>query len=265
MRSGACYQLEPLAHRTDATAGGCSRRTGNAFDNGEYPTPSATPYGSSQNEGQVEHKRPTNGTPSLETWAKQWPTPSVADTQGGRKSRSGVRSDELLLNGLAEAWPTPQAHDERQGKTPEQVARMKERTSAGVRNLNERAEAWATPTVGDEKASGSRTAPGSKAHAGTSLTDQIHGSSSGRQDPEKPSGGRWSRPKLNPRFVEWLMGLPPEWTTATGCDCSATELCRCKPRWHSEGSRGDSRRASFQIWEATMLSELDRLDCGVPV
>jgi len=95
--------------------------------------------------------------------------------------------------------------------------------------------------------------------------DQIHGSSSGRQDPEKPSGGRWSRPKLNPRFVEWLMGLPPEWTTATGCDCSATELCRCKPRWHSEGSRGDSRRASFQIWEATMLSELDRLDCGVPV
>lgn len=31
------------------------------------------------------------------------PTPSVADTQGGRKSRSGDRSDELLLNGIAHA------------------------------------------------------------------------------------------------------------------------------------------------------------------
>ncbi len=31
------------------------------------------------------------------------PTPSVADTQGGRKHRSGERSDELLLNGIAHA------------------------------------------------------------------------------------------------------------------------------------------------------------------
>jgi DNA (cytosine-5)-methyltransferase 1 len=29
------------------------------------------------------------------------PTPSVADIEGGRKSRSGARSDELLLNGIA--------------------------------------------------------------------------------------------------------------------------------------------------------------------
>lgn len=29
------------------------------------------------------------------------PTPSVADTQGGRKTRSGERNDELLLNGIA--------------------------------------------------------------------------------------------------------------------------------------------------------------------
>lgn len=31
------------------------------------------------------------------------PTPSVADVEGGRKSRSGARSDELLLNGIAAA------------------------------------------------------------------------------------------------------------------------------------------------------------------
>jgi DNA (cytosine-5)-methyltransferase 1 len=31
------------------------------------------------------------------------PPPSVADVEGGRKHRSGARSDELLLNGLAAA------------------------------------------------------------------------------------------------------------------------------------------------------------------
>lgn len=38
--------------------------------------------------------------------ARLLPTPSVADTQGGRKSRSGDRAGELLLNGIAhqQAW-----------------------------------------------------------------------------------------------------------------------------------------------------------------
>lgn len=36
------------------------------------------------------------------------PTPTVADVQGGRKSRSGARSNEPLLNGLLAAYsPTP--------------------------------------------------------------------------------------------------------------------------------------------------------------
>jgi hypothetical protein len=37
----------------------------------------------------------------------QWPTPTVADVTGGRKTRSGSRSDEMLLNGLMAAWATP--------------------------------------------------------------------------------------------------------------------------------------------------------------
>lgn len=38
--------------------------------------------------------------------ARLLPTPSVADVEGGRKHRSGERSDELLLNGIAhhQAW-----------------------------------------------------------------------------------------------------------------------------------------------------------------
>jgi DNA (cytosine-5)-methyltransferase 1 len=37
----------------------------------------------------------------LRTAVSLLPTPSVADAEGGRKSRSGARSDELLLNGIA--------------------------------------------------------------------------------------------------------------------------------------------------------------------
>ena len=46
--------------------------------------------------------RATRGGSSTETVALL-PTPAAADVQGGRKSRSGNRSNELLLNGLAAA------------------------------------------------------------------------------------------------------------------------------------------------------------------
>ena len=43
------------------------------------------------------------GGPDLRTAVSLLPTPSVADVTGGRKSRSGDRSGELLLNGIAAA------------------------------------------------------------------------------------------------------------------------------------------------------------------
>ncbi|OHV81639.1 hypothetical protein LCM4573_21390 [Rhizobium sp. LCM 4573] len=42
--------------------------------------------------------------PAIEQQAEalMWSTPSVADVQGGRKSRSGDRDNELLMNGQAD-------------------------------------------------------------------------------------------------------------------------------------------------------------------
>ena len=57
MRNGMCSQ-RPESERLTYDAG-------STFSRGEYPTPASTPYGSSQNEGQVPHDRPTRGTPSL--------------------------------------------------------------------------------------------------------------------------------------------------------------------------------------------------------
>ena len=54
---------------------------------GEYPTPSATRYGSSQNEGSVAHDRPSRGTPSLETWASSLPA-QTTKIDGEESSKS---------------------------------------------------------------------------------------------------------------------------------------------------------------------------------
>ena len=67
MRNGRLYRRDPLER---STAG-----RGSSFSRGEVPTPSATSYGSSQNEGRVPHDRPTRGTPSLETAAKSGALP----------------------------------------------------------------------------------------------------------------------------------------------------------------------------------------------
>jgi hypothetical protein len=65
-----------------------------------WPTPSATPYGSSQNwiNGKGgEFERPSAGTPSLERMARGWPTPQARDEKGptgasGRPEEGGRRS-----------------------------------------------------------------------------------------------------------------------------------------------------------------------------
>ena len=71
---------------------------------------------------------------------------------------------------------------------------------------------WPTPTAGDSKSSGSRMCQGSKAHAGLSLTDAVQ-QTSGKERDGSPTGGR-----LNPTWVEWLMGWPLGWTASAALE-----------------------------------------------
>lgn len=74
----------------------------------------------------------------------------------------------------------------------------------------EAAAKWPTPTSGDHKRSGAAgysTASGR--HEGTPLTDAT--CRSGRPAPTTCSHGGECRWRLNPRFVEWLMGFPEGW------------------------------------------------------
>ncbi|MGL4258015.1 MAG: DNA-methyltransferase [Microbacterium sp.] len=81
--------------------------------------------------------------------ARAWPTPAVADTEGGRTSRSGDRKDELLLNTMARAWddyPTPSATE--YGSSQNGINGKGgefERPSAGTPSLSTAARSGALP------------------------------------------------------------------------------------------------------------------------
>jgi len=71
MRSGTVYQLRPLVPLTGGIGSSLSR--------GVYPTPTATEYGSNQGGGSG---RTGEIRPSLQTMARNWPTPKAHDSRG---------------------------------------------------------------------------------------------------------------------------------------------------------------------------------------
>lgn len=165
-----------------------------------------------------------------------WPTPDANAVNDGENPETWrARQQRLAAKGYngngagvplaiaaQEAWPMPGANDWKGTATPGQRRGQ----------LDEAAEQkWPTPTSGDAKASGTRSAPGSAAHPGTSLTAAaaFGGDTSGRLARKTPtdgeptsSGGR----VLNPRFVEALMGWPPRWTD---CESSVTASALHRP------------------------------------
>ena len=165
---------------------------------------------------------------SLHHKVAQWQTPSVADTTGGHLSRGGKRSNELLLRGQAKAfWQTPKTPT----GGPEQRESKATRGAGGI-DLETESRNWPTPGANDFKGSaqdGQRRgqldeAAEQKFHPSRpALTISTPGLPS---SPTTPN----SRRRLNPRFVEHLMGWPLGWTD---CGCSATEWSRLKPLWRS--------------------------------
>jgi len=86
---------------------------------------------------------------------------------------------------------------------------------------------WPTPVAGDSKACGAAGySTKSGRHTGTTLTDAAR-IWAGRLDPEAtgPGSPNTSGLRLNPSFVEALMGLPVGWT-----DCASSETPSAPPK-----------------------------------
>lgn len=180
-----------------------------------WPTPAASVVNDGEDLEGWEARRQRNlltgqngngqGTP-LTVAAAQWATPSARDWKDSPgMSFEGINPDgskRERVDQLARQvnrWSTPSAHD---GRRP-----GSDSTSTQDRNLKREGEAWSEH---------SRPAP-------TTGPDGLP--------------PLLSTPRLNPRFVEWLMGLPLGWTDS---ECSATQLFR---------------------WWRLMRSELLRLGC----
>ena len=168
------------------------------------PTPSATPYGTSNNgdpgDGRKQYR--LKGKPSLETMARRnlWPTPTLGDgkASGSRNTASskahfGVSLTDAVRgdSGRGRMWPTPTGRDWKDGSA-ESCKNVPENALLG------RAVHWRTPQARDGIPRGPQT-PEKRMSGNHSvgLGDQVGGS-------------------LNPTFVEWLMNFPKDWTALSG-------------------------------------------------
>jgi hypothetical protein len=168
---------------------------------------------------EVAQKRIEEGKVTLSRQiAAQWATPRSGKTTDENPETWAVRQAKgdvatMPLTAQVKAWATPQAHDAQGPKTPEQIAAMRAK-GHGVKNLNEQA-CWGTTTARDHK-----SGRGNEEREYKELTPMVERTQTG---------------KLNPRWVETLMGLPVGWVMPscaspvtiepTNCDFSATESC----------------------------------------
>lgn len=164
----------------------------------------------------------------------QWPTPAVADVQGGRKARSGGRGAELLLNGQAAQtaeWMTPRVTTG--DYTRDSGAKGAERLTLEGQAKHQ----WATPTslsFGDSHQPGNSHSYNANMALANSLSGRLAPTTSTDGADTSPSGR-----KLNPLFVEALMGWPPGWTLlkptgSTAYGCSETVWCHWWQAMRSE-------------------------------
>lgn len=137
----------------------------------------------------------------------QWSTPSVADVTGGRKSRSGDRSGELLNNSLApyltnNVYPTPTAlnrprNDETLAKC---TAYRKAKAGQNTAPLYlEEVVNWATPT----SLSFSESHQPGNSHSYNANMAKANARFSGLQAPPTSTPGEWSPNALLASYLRY--------------------------------------------------------------
>jgi hypothetical protein len=139
-----------------------------------WPTAKVTTGDYSYSRG--DHSKPVL---NLEGAAKQWTTPVATDTNRTTKYAQGGTA----LSMQATAWPSPTARMHKGGGD----AVTREDGKSRLDMLDWAAEAWSPST-----------APAPAIPDGLTYSHNA------------PT----SRPQLNARFAEWLMGMPHEWTSS---------------------------------------------------
>jgi hypothetical protein len=157
---------------------------------------------------------------NTEKWTKR---AEYQQTEKGVNLHKPIQTQ--VLHEVEKQWATPQAHDAQGPKTPEQIEAMRAK-GHGVKNLNEMVT-WPTPSASCDQG-------GPSGLAGGSGNRKKLNSMLSREEAKAMGCG-----KLNPRWVETLMGLPVGWVMPsckspvtiepTSCASSATESCLPPP------------------------------------
>lgn len=170
--------------------------------------------------------------PNLDSITELLPTPSVADGMGGHLTRSGSRSNELLLPGIAKAHaegallPTPAARDHKGPADPNRDG-----------GLDLYAALALLPTPNASDATGGGQSPDKREGHSRQLIDYalLDGTAQwGKYEPairrwesltrEAPSPteqGMFGNPRLAAPFSEWMIGYPLGWITGVAISRSA--------------------------------------------
>ena len=162
------------------------------------PTPSACSYGT--NQGGSAGRAGQHARPSLQTLAGALlPTPRASANENRGTKSYGRKGGRALSEVVGSLLPTPAARDSKGANGPEHFARPRPHLG----QLPNVVALLPTPTATDAKASGAAGySTSSGRHSGTTLTDVVAGAA---------TSGRTG--KLNPRFSEWMLGLPEGWTS----------------------------------------------------
>ena len=177
MRDGECWEQQTLAQTIRGT------------ESGLWATPAAS---DGQRGGTITDKMTGQSLPQMVNTPAKWPTPTVQDSeQAGGKGCIASGKRGLSLHQATQLWPSPNARDWK-----DSGASQGNRKSP---NLGTQVH-WPTPRAADHKGATSADAMSKAAARGFNpnlpeLTAAISG------------GG-----KLNPTWVEWLMGWPLGWT-----------------------------------------------------
>ncbi len=173
----------------------------------EWPTPSSS-YGSNQGgaAGRTGAVRP-----SLQTMGRLWPTTTTSDAKAsgaaGYSTDSGRHAGTTTLTDAAvRSWPTPITSDAGKHSPAVTFARGNPTLTMEARSWPTAAAAADAIQVRRSPADFQRNSPSLAAVGGNFVP-------SGLQDPmETGRAFRLGSSRLNPAFVEWLMGWPEGWT-----------------------------------------------------
>lgn len=185
--------------QTPATSGPTSR--GSSEPSGQLWA--KTPHASDAEGGIMEIRPGTKGhykanARPLNEVVDRWPSPRSNDFQGDSPNAKAVKGK---LNHMVPRWQTPSNADTLGGHLSRSGARK------GELLLKGQAKAWTTPKFSD---------PDKPSAVKGTTSDLSHQAQRTRGGLESLSGAPGSRPpskrRLNPAFVEWLMGWEIGWS-----------------------------------------------------